>query len=440
MSTLFWGYFSRISSIASSLIIMPFALAEFSAEVFSIWMIFVTFYGLIVVFDFGLTTTISRQYNYILAGAKSIEKQGLSQESSGEVDERLFTHLYLGSKKIFSAIALSGVFLLLAVYFFYLLPVTSEYQYDVSVEWLLYAIAIIINLFCLTYNAIFFGTHHVTSIYRVCSVSNLIFFAVAIALILLGYGLLAIAIARFISAVVYFVHAKLEVNKYDMLAHYQPKYSLGSNKVLKNLIPNAAKLGGVTLGNFLVSKISVLIVAAYLPLAVSGSYSLTLNIFSVIMSVSLLFMTVKTPQLNALRQEKKYTQLFSLQKKIRLLCIVTGGGAFLSFMVLGKPFLTLIGSGTQLPGYTVMFAFSVLCLLEVNRLVSMNFIMTANQIPFLKPVLLTGGSCLIITVSLFEFGYSALIVPVLVQLFAQSSFNNWYWTKLEIKEYKSLMT
>lgn len=439
MSTLFWGYFSRVSSIASSLIIMPFALSKFSAEAFSIWMIFVTFYGLIVVFDFGLTTTIARQYNYILAGATSVEKLGLSYESSEKVDERLFTHLYLGSKKIFSAVALFGVALLLAVYFFYLFPVTSEYQNDVSLEWLLYAIAIIINLFCLIYNAIFFGTHHVTSIYRVCSISNLIFFAFAIVLILLDYGLLAIAIARFISAVVYFIHAKFEVKKYNMLSHYQPKFSSGNKQVLKSLIPNAAKLGGVTLGNFLVSKISVLIVAAYLPLAVSGSYSLTLNIFSVIMSVSLLFMTVKTPELNALRQEKKYTQLLSQQKKIRLLCMLTGGLAFFGFIMLGKPLLTIIGSSTQLPEYGVMLAFSLLYALEINRSISMNFIMTANQIPFLKPVLLTGVCCLIITVSLFEFGYSALLVPVLVQLFAQSLFNNWYWTKQEINECKSLM-
>jgi hypothetical protein len=87
-----------------------------------------------------------------------------------------------------------------------------------------------------------------------------------------------------------------------------------------------------------------------------------------------------------------------------------------------------------------MFAFLLLCTLEINRLISMNFIMTANQIPFLKPALLTGVSCLVMTVILFELGYSALLVPVLVQLFAQSLFNNWYWTIQEIKEFKSLMT
>lgn len=286
----------------------------------------------------------------------------------------------------------------------------------------------------------FFGTHNVTSIYRVCSLSNMVFFAFAIVLILLDHGLLAIAIARFISAIVYFIYANIEINKYDMLMHYKPELATKNKNILKSLIPNTAKLGGVTLGNFLVSKTSILIVAAYLPLTDSGSYSLTLNIFSVIMSVSLLFMTVKTPLLNTLRQEKKYGQLFIQQKKIRMLSILIGVLAFLGFIMLGKPLLIIIGSSTQLPEYKVMFAFLLLCTLEINRLISMNFIMTANQIPFLKPALLTGVSCLVMTVILFELGYSALLVPVLVQLFAQSLFNNWYWTIQEIKEFKSLMT
>lgn len=434
MSTLFWGYFSRISSIASSLIIMPFALAQFTAEAFSIWMIFVTFYGLIVVFDFGLTTTISRQYNYILSGATSIEKHGLSEKLSGQVDEELFSQLYLSSKKIFSGIAVAAVFLLIAVYVFYLQPVTAEYDGDVAIEWLLYAVAIILNLFCLAYNAIFFGTNNVASIYRVCSITNIVFFIFAITLILLDYGLLAIAIARFLSAVVYYLYAKVEINKHNMLLHYHHKYAGKGTEVLKNLVPNAAKLGGVTLGNFLVSKASVLIVAAYLPLAISGSYSLSLNIFSVIMSVSLLFMTIKTPQLNSYRQEKKYNQLLSQQKKVRLICLLTASLAFIAFMILGKPLLVLINSSTQLPSIMVLTVFSMLCFLEVNRLVSMNFIMTSNNVPFLKPVLLTGAVCILLTIGLFELGYRSLMTPVLIQLMLQCFFNNWYWTKQEFNE------
>lgn len=413
---------------------MPFALAQFTAEAFSIWMIFVTFYGLIVVFDFGLTTTISRQYNYILSGATSIEKHGLSEKLSGQVDEELFSQLYLSSKKIFSGIAVAAVFLLIAVYVFYLQPVTAEYDGDVAIEWLLYAVAIILNLFCLAYNAIFFGTNNVASIYRVCSITNIVFFIFAITLILLDYGLLAIAIARFLSAVVYYLYAKVEINKHNMLLHYHHKYAGKGTEVLKNLVPNAAKLGGVTLGNFLVSKASVLIVAAYLPLAISGSYSLSLNIFSVIMSVSLLFMTIKTPQLNSYRQEKKYNQLLSQQKKVRLICLLTASLAFIAFMILGKPLLVLINSSTQLPSIMVLTVFSMLCFLEVNRLVSMNFIMTSNNVPFLKPVLLTGAVCILLTIGLFELGYRSLMTPVLIQLMLQCFFNNWYWTKQEFNE------
>jgi O-antigen/teichoic acid export membrane protein len=434
MGTLFWGYFSRVSSIASSLIIMPFALIQFSAEAFSIWMIFVTFYGLIVVFDFGLTTTISRQYNYILAGAKSIEQQGVSESAGRAVDKKLFTHLYLSSKAIFSTIAVGATLLLIAVYYFYLLPITTNYQLSIALEWLLYSIAIVISLYCLSYNAIFFGTHNIESIYRVCSVSNLIFFVSAITLIQFDYGLLAIAIGRILSAIAYFIFAKYEIKKFAMMASFEEGHAANATEVLKKLFPNATKLGGVTLGNFLVTKVSVLLVASYFPLAISGSYSLTLNIFSVMMSVCLLFMTIKTPTLNVLRQEAKNIELLRQQKKIRLVCLLTGSFFFASFALLGGPILEFIGSSTKLANMPVIWLFSVLSLLEINRLISMNFIMTANKVPFLKPALLTGVISIVLTISLFEWGYISLLMPIIVQLLAQSFFNNWYWTKQEFKE------
>ena len=124
MSTLFWGYFSRISSIASSLIIMPFALAQFSAETFSIWMVFVIFFSLIVVFDFGLTSTISRQYNYLLAGANSIERSGVSLSVTQDVNKELFSQLDHSSVIIFTSIAILVGILLLLVYWFYLKPIS----------------------------------------------------------------------------------------------------------------------------------------------------------------------------------------------------------------------------------------------------------------------------------------------------------------------------
>jgi len=418
---------------------MPFALNEFSAEVFSIWMIFVTFYGLIFVFDFGLTSTISRQYNYILAGAKSIETQGVSSNTSEQVDEQLFTHLYRSAKKIFLTIALASACLLILVYFYYLMPVTSELNYDISIEWLLYAFAIIINLYCLSYNAIFFGTHNVSSIYRGASISNIIFFAFSISLILLGYGLLSIAIARILSALVYFIYSNLEVRKYNMLRYYKAEFPVADKGILKKLVPNAAKLGVVTLSNFLVTKIPVLIVAAYFPLSVSGSYSLVLNIFTVILSISLLFMSIKTPQLNVYRQEKKYSSLCTLQRKIRMVCLLTAALAFMSFILIGEYALDFIGSNTLLPAMSVQLSFSLLYLLQVNRQISMNFIMSANKVPFLRPVLLTSVFCIIAIIGLFELGYQSLIIPVLVQLVLQSSFNNWYWTAQEIKEKKALL-
>ena len=69
----------------------------------------------------------------------------------------------------------------------------------------------------------------------------------------------------------------------------------------------------------------------------------------------------------------------------------------------------------------------------------MNFIMSSNQVPFLKASLITGLMCVVITLTLFELSYTFIVIPVLVQLTAQCIFNNWYWTKKELAETKALI-
>lgn len=436
----FWGYFSRFSSIASSLIIMPFALNMFDSESFAIWMIFVTFYSLIVVFDFGLTTTFSRQYNYILAGANSIEKTGMSEYQSETVNKELFGQLYISSRTIFSVITLFSILLLTTVYYFYLHPLALEVGKNISIEWLLYATSIVIGIYSLSYNALFFGTHNVESIYRVCSITNIIFFAIAIILILLKLDLMAVSIARLISALVYLFYAKYEVSARKMLSHCSYQSSHSTRRVLASVIPNASKLGAVTIGNFLITKSSILLVASYLPLSVSGSYSLTLNIFSVIISVSLLYMTIKTPDFNRLRQQKSNQSIVALQKKIRIICLLSFALGALGVAMIGDSLLSAISSRTELPPLSITLLVSLMCILDVNRQVSMNFIMTANRVPFFIPVLITGAICLLATILFFEYDYRIILIPILVQLISQCLFNNWYWTLKEFRELKQILT
>ena len=429
---LFWGYFSRFSSLASSLIIMPFALANFSEAEFSIWMVFVAFYGLIVVFDFGLSSTFSRQMNYVLSGAQTIEKHGVSKVFDKEkVSYSLFSTVVDSAKLIFSFIAILTVCILALAYFFYLEDVAANSGLNIKLEWLLYSLAIVISISCLLFNALFFGTNNVASIYKVTSFNNIAFFIVAIVLILNGFTLVAIAVARVVSAIVYYLAAKYEVRKHRMLEGYKSSSFLGVRQSLILILPNASRVGIVSLGNFMLSKLSILIVAYYFSPSDSASYSLALNLFAILTAVSLLYMSIATPLLNSSIQKQDYSKVRKIQSKIRLVSLIMVLLGCLSITMIAPLLLELIKSETSLPDATAMLVFSIMVLLDVNRQLSMNFIAANNHVPFSTAIVLSAVIVLVVIISLFELGYRSFVIPILVQIVVQSAFNNWYWTIVE---------
>ncbi|MCQ8881320.1 hypothetical protein NQS96_05815 [Pseudoalteromonas shioyasakiensis] len=436
---LFWGYFSRFSSLASSLIIMPFALANFTEAEFSLWMIFVAFYGLIVVFDFGLSSTFSRQMNYVLCGAQTLEKQGVSGEfDKSNINYALFSTVIDSAKFIFLIIAVLTTLILSFAYFFYLETVASNSGLNIQYEWLLYSVAVVINIFCLMYNALFFGTNNVASIYKVTSYNNIAFFIVAISMILNGYTLIAIAVARVVSAFIYFLASKYEINKYKMLHGYQSVTFDKVKPTLLKILPNASRIGVVSLGNFMLTKISILIIAYYFSASDSATYSLALNLFTILSAVSLLYMTVVTPSLNRAMQEKSYQTVKRVQSRVRLvsMLLVVLGCVGISFI--GPFLLKLIGSETSLPELSSLLFFSLMILLDVNRQVSMNFIAANNHVPFSKAIVFSGCITLLATIALFELGYQYFILPIIIQIIVQSTFNNWYWTVVEKRTLKQM--
>ncbi len=429
---LFWGYFSRFSSIASSLIIMPFALVAFTEAEFSLWMVFVAFYALIVVFDFGLSTTFSRQINYVLCGAQSLNKVGVCEHTDkNSINYLLFSKIINSAKFVFFFIAIITVVILVAAYFFFLNPIAAKSDLDISLVWLLYSLAIIINIFCLLYNALFFGTNNVASIYKVTSFSNLTFFAFAITLIIYDYTLMAIAIARLLSAIIYYVSANYEINKLKMLHGYVKTRWQDTKSTLILLLPNAGRIGVVSLGNFMLTKLSILIVAYYFTASESASYSLALNLFTILSSVSLLYMTVVTPILNRAIQDADFSLVQKLQFKVRLVCLITCLLGSVSVLVIVPELLKLIDSKTSLPSIYVLVFFSLMIFLDVNRQLSMNLIAATNHIPFYKAIVFSGCVSLLLIIIVLELGYLSLLTPVIVALCVQTLFNNWYWTLME---------
>ncbi|MCG7566501.1 hypothetical protein MHM95_09380 [Pseudoalteromonas sp. CnMc7-15] len=420
---------------------MPFALSYFSNDVFSVWMIFVTFYGLIVVFDFGLSATFARQLNYILSGAQRLEVKGTSQHvDEKNINSQLFTGVIDASKYTFFLLGcLCSIFFVL-FYFAYLTGIEEKLGASLWLEWSIYCLAIVISLFSLQYNAIFFGTYNVTSIYRVCTISNLIFFSVAILLIYQGGGLLSIAVARLVAAIVYLLHSIVEVKNYNMLRFYQTNLKgriKSARETLFTLLPNVSRLGLVSLGNYLSAKATVFLTASFLPLALSASYSFVLNIFTTISSVSLLYMTIHTPKLNSLMQRRDMTRIRVLQSKVRLVslgCMVAAGSLFFA---IGDYLLALLESDTQLLMLAPMLALFLVYLLDTNKQLAQNLLMTGNHVDFALASITAGVGVVFVTWAALAVGFESVYTPIVAILLVQGVFNFWYWPLQERKLTKS---
>jgi O-antigen/teichoic acid export membrane protein len=208
------------------------------------------------------------------------------------------------------------------------------------------------------------------------------------------------------------------------------------------IMPNAARLGATNLGHFLTARSSILIVAFYLPLHQSAGYSLALNIIGVIISVTYLYMTIATPQLNRLRQQAVPAApraLFALQNKIYLVCLGSYIFGVFAFILLGDGLLKLMGSNTLLPALGVLVFAAFNAFIECARSISMNFLATANEIPFLWPTLITGSVILCTMLFLFESGYQSLYIPFIVVLLCQTLYNNWAWFFREYRQRYSVV-
>lgn len=440
MSTLFWGYLSRASGIASSLIIMPIALAKFSAEEFSLWMIFVVCYGMIALFDFGLSFAFSRQINYILSGGQSVEKEGVSKVlDKNNINFNLFSQVLDSCRWVFNILCFLVSIFLVLLYYIYLSPIADNSSIYISKEWLLYSCAIIISIYSLYYNAIFMGTNNVTSLYRVSCVSNASFFVISIPLIFLDFGLMGVVIGRIVSAFSYLIMSKIEIKYNRILAKYVKSTVEQKLALLKTIMPNALRHGCASFGDFMSTKFIVLLIAAYLPLSESGVYSFAVNLLGTITSISILYFTINTPIMTGKVQSNEKYSMGKMHTKIRFVCLSMTFVMCAVLTVIGPMILNVLDSKTALPETALLMIMALSALLDVNRQLSLGYIMMHNTVPFTKAVLTSGLLIVLFVFILFESGFISIWVPIVIYLIVLSLFNNWYWPYREYKMRKLVL-
>lgn len=435
-----WGYLSQFLQYGAALLVLPLLLRKLSSAELGVWYVFMTISALVSMLDMGLTPTLARNVSYVMGGAKRLQKNGYEViEQAGEVDYGLLKAMIAASRRIFLGIAAAALALLALPGSAYILHV-AQAQIEprrILLAWGIFVLASVINLFYKYYTPLLHGRGLFAGFYKSNALANLGFVTVSAVLLQAGLGLLAVALGYLVSALLgrwlswrYFYDAPFKAQ-----LEQAPAAALGTADILGAMWHNAWRLGLGVIGAFLILRANTLLASAYLGLATTAAYALTLQVFSVLQSVSTVVFNVQQPKLAQYRvTNQRQALIHTVEQGLGYaLGLFTLGTLVLLW--LGTPLIHAIGGQTQLLPVPLLAWTGLTILLELNHSLAAGVIVTSNQVPFVKPALLSGVAIVLSSWLGLHYGGFGLAWLIGSQFTVQLAYNNWKWPWMIYQEF-----
>lgn len=428
-----WSYSSQIFQMGASLFILPIILKKLSSDEVGIWYIFMSFSAMINLLDFGLSPTFSRNISYIFSGAKNLSSEGISSEISKEVDYSLLKNTINSVKKIYMYISLVVVIIFGSGGSLYIKSLIQENQnLDVNriiIAWIVYIISLAFNFYYYYYTPMLLGRGLIKESHKTIVFTKVAYLLLAFFLINFNYGLLGIALSNLVSSFVnrissyrYFYDEKIK-KKLKFIKRNKQEES----KIIRIILNNSSKLGAVSIGAFLINKSSVLIMSKYVDLKIIANYGITLQIISLLTTVSSVLFNTYLPMINYLRIQKKEKEIVNIFSKALLInySFYLAGSIFL--VSFGNEILGILKSNTLILDNKYLIILLFIYFLEMNHSMAATMLTTKNIVPFLKPALLSGIIIVILMLFSLNFTKLGLYGVILSQGIVQLVYNNWKW-------------
>ena len=421
-----------------ALLMLPFVVTRLTPIEVGIWYIFVTVQGLALLTDFGFQPTVARAFAAAFAGTSEIHTAGLAQEAAGDPNYSLMARLLKAAQLLYLGMAVSVLLLLVTVGTVYVRHVAGGQVSDlrrVEIAWIVFACSNATYLYLAWVSPLLLGTGRITENYLFVIAGRGGFAVIAIVTMLLGGGLLGLAIANLLANLL--ARGVAEVVARPVLRATRAHGEGGEPvlPVLRALWPNAGRMGLVSVGGFLTTRWNVLVLSIFVGLAPSGSYAISLQILTALGMVAMLPTQVALPQIVALRVQGALGGLRRLLegRVLFYLLVYVAGAAFL--VLAGQWMFVLIGSHVQLLPRPLLALLAVVMLLELNHSNFAFVITTGNTVPFVWPSLLSAGAIVLFSTGAAWAGAGVLGV-ILSQGLVQLAYNNWKWPLMVWQEFR----
>lgn len=434
-----WNYLATFLKIASSVLLLPFILKMMPSEEVAIWSVFMTISAFAAVLDFGFNPSFTRNVTYVFSGVRALKKEGhgVVTEDNGDIDYGLLKGLISTMKWFYFRMAVLLFLLMSTVGTVYITSILNKYHGDkteVIIAWIILCILNTYNLYTLFYDSLLQGKGLIKRSKQILIIGQATYLVIASALIMNGQGLISIVSAQAISIVI----IRILSNKTFFTRDLKIKLSNAETKPRKDIInaiyPNAVKIGLAMLGSFIIERASIIVGSLYLSLDEIASYSITVQIISVMGSLAVIYTSTYLPKMAQLRVSNEINQIKDIYIKGELVLLLTYIIGGLSLIFLGDWLLHLIGSQTSLISLNLMIIAIVVSVLEKNHSLAGAVLVTKNEVPFFKASIFAALLTMILLILLFQMTKSGIWVMIAAPGLAQIFYQNWKWPYEVVKD------
>lgn len=272
------GYLSVIATLLCNILLLPIIYNYLNISQIGIWHNYIALYSFILLLDFGLTPTATRELGKYWAIKEQV-KDGVIE----------FSYKLLVFKKIYLLIAIISLIFCLFLAYPYLIYISNIdnkiNENEIFSSWFFNVLGIFLSIKYLYVGALSRAVDHIKSFYIAIIYSKIFQLITTSILLFLEFGLIAISIGFLISVLVnIFILKRVEskvINKYSL-----PKFIELNFINIKDILNKTYKQGIISMSRFLQDKFLIFFVSSFYGLQLTAQIGLFLQIFSIITSFS----------------------------------------------------------------------------------------------------------------------------------------------------------
>ena len=407
------------------MVTLPLAVVSLTEKEMGIYYLMLAINSLAGILDFGLASTISRNTSYAYAGASELKAVGVPIQSHAAPNMELLGAIISCSKGYYLAAA-SLLFAILGSVGSFIVFKSAEGALS-SWLWSVYVFSTCYNLATMLWPYLLMGIGRVMEAARFGAALQVIQVGTVTIGLLGGAGLWAVALAPIIGALIIRPLTKsLFLGACGFTA--EPVLNRKNMGLLKIMWPMAWRQGLTGLGGFLLQRGNFLIAGSVLGLAATAQYGFTTNTLSVIYQIGGIMLFVAVPHFSRLRVNGDFAELrrqFFLRSYFGLGIGLLGA---LTLLVFGGGLLHAIGANTCFLAMPLFIAFTVTAFFDAHTEAYVQLCLTGNANPFVVPILITGITQIIVSMTLLpKFGIWAFVIS---KLATEAPFMYWWSIKM----------